>query len=276
MPIDMKLVDPAMQGPLEPRHHNRPPVPELIKDLASDLPEWLASEHDQLTARRDELLAAAERAPAEVTDDDTLRKMSDFVKQLTACTKASEAARVAAKEPTLSAGRVIDGFFKAISDPIDKTKQTVERRMTAYQRQVAEAERRRREEEAAYARMEAERQSREAAEKAAAMRSERDLQEAASAEEMARQAAADAEQARKAAMARAADLTRTRSDYGVTASLRAEWVGRVVDRQAIDLETLRPHIALDALEKAVRSFVRAGGRQLAGAEIHEETHTVVR
>lgn len=276
MPIDMKLVDPAMQGPLETRHHNRPPVPDLIKDLASDLPEWLASEHDQLTARRDELLAAADRAPAEVADDDTLRKMSDFVKQLTACTKASEAARVAAKEPTLSAGRVIDGFFKAISDPLDRTKQTVERRMTAYQRQVAEAERRRREEEAAYARIEAERQAKEAAEKAAAMRNERELQEAASAEEMARQAAADAEQARKAAMARAADLSRTRSDYGAVASLRTYWDFRNLDKAMIDLNELRPFLATDAIEKALRGFIRAGGRKIHGAEIFENTETVVR
>ena len=276
MTIDMKLVDPAMQGPLEPRHHNRPPVPELIKDLASDLPEWLTSEHDQLTTRRDELLAAAGRAPAEVADDDTLRKLSDFVKQLTACTKASEAARVAAKEPTLGAGRVIDGFFRAISDPLDKAKQTVERRMTAYQRQVAEAERRRREEEAASARMEAERQACEAAEKASAMRNERDLQEAASAEAMARQAAADAEQARKAATVRAADLSRTRSDYGSVASLRTYWDFRNLDKAEISLEALRPYLATSDIEKALRGFIRAGGRKIHGAEIFENTETVVR
>ena len=249
--------------------HNLPDRAQMIRD---DLVE-IAS---PLERRRDELLAAVDRVPAEVDSDDLAGKIADFIKQITAAMKSAEAARVAAKEPHLEAGRIVDGMFKKITDPLDGAKRRIEQRLTLWQRKKAEEERRRREQAERAAREEAERAAKEAAERAAAMRVEADLDAALNAEALAAQAAADAERAKKAAEAKAADMSRQCGDYGATASLRTEWVSRVVDRQMIDLETLRPHIALDALEKAVRSFVRAGGRQLVGAEIHEETHTVVR
>ena len=49
-----------------------------------------------------------------------------------------------------------------------------------------------------------------------------------------------------------------------------------LDRDALDLSTLRPFLPLDALEKAVRGFIRAGGRELKGVRIFENTATSVR
>jgi tRNA nucleotidyltransferase (CCA-adding enzyme) len=62
--------------------------------------EQLEYENEELIRRRDELLAAAERIPP-IADDDVARRVSDFIKQVMAAVKASEAARVKAKEPYL-------------------------------------------------------------------------------------------------------------------------------------------------------------------------------
>lgn len=274
MPLDMTKADPANQAPLG---HNRPPVRTMLADLAADLPAWLDQENGALIARRDELLAAAERVPAAIESEEMAGRIADFIKQLSAAHKAAEAARVAAKEPTLQAGRLVDGFFKKITDPLYAAKQRVEARLTLWQRQKAEEERRRREAEERAAREEAERQARLAAEKAkAAIRGEGDLDEAATARARAAQAEADVETARREAEAKPAELSRTRGDYGATASLRTYWDFKDLDRDALDLEALRPHLALDALEKAVRAFIRAGGRSLRGVTIFENSSTVVR
>jgi len=48
-----------------------------------------------------------------------------------------------------------------------------------------------------------------------------------------------------------------------------EWTFKDLDRDKLDLEKLRQHIPADALDKAVRSFVKAGGRELAGCTIFD-------
>lgn len=250
--------------------HNLPPTD------ADPLRDRLSEEHAALMKRRDELLEATDRAPAVIEDEDTAGKMTDFIKQVQAAIKAAEGARVAEKEPFLAAGRTVDGWFKKMTDPLADAKKKLERVLTEYQRKKAERERREREEAARREREEAERAAREAAERAAALQSEADLAGAIVAEEAAAQAAADAARAAQAAAAKPADLSRSRGDYGGVASLRTFWDFEGLDRDALDLEALRPHIPADALEKAVRSFVKAGGRQLRGVRIFENTQTVVR
>jgi hypothetical protein len=246
-----------------------PPEIEILRERLSD-------SNVTLLARRDELLASLPRVPAIIEDEQTCGKVADLIKLFTACAKSAEGARIAAKEPFLESGRAVDGFFKQIIDPLTKAKITIETKLTAYQRiQVAE-ERRRREAEEQRQREEASRLAREAAEQAALMRSQTDLDAAVSADELARQAAADAERAAKAAAVKPAELSRARGDFGAVASLRTWWDMRDLDRDVVDLEALRPHIALDAIEKAVRSFIRAGGRKLRGAAIFENTTSQVR
>lgn len=240
------------------------------------LRERLVDMNAALLARRDDLLAAIPRVPETIGDEETCGKVADMVKLFTACTKTAEAARVAAKEPFLESGRAVDGFFKQITDPLDRAKKTIEARITGYQRIKAAEERRRREAEEQRQREEAARLTREAAERAAQMRSQAELEAAVSAEELARQAAADAERAAHAAAAKPAELSRSRGDFGAVASLRTFWDLRELDRAKLDLESLRAHLPMDALEKAVRAFVRAGGRVLRGVEIFENTTTQVR
>lgn len=249
---------------------NNPP------DDLTILRERLEDEAASLIERRDELLGSVERCPSDIQDEETAGKVSDLVKLISALHKNSEATRGARKEPFLASGRLVDSFYKKITDPLTAGKQKIEGYLTAYQRRKAEAERKRREEEARRQAEEAERAAQEAVRRAEALAHVEDLDVAIEAEEAAKQAQADAEAARKAAEAKPAELSRTRGDFGSVASLRTYWDFADLDRKALDLEMLRPHLPQDALEKAIRSFIKAGGRQLGGVKIFENTHAVVR
>ena len=72
--------------------HNAPPTD------AEALRASLAEDHADILRRRDELAAAAARAPTSVTDEETAGKVADFAKQLAACTKDAEGRRIKAKE----------------------------------------------------------------------------------------------------------------------------------------------------------------------------------
>lgn len=270
MPSDAfsEITDPAALGAiLNPgRDHNNPP----------SLVELLEEETLDLRTRRDELLGSVSRVPASIEDEDTNKRAADLVRMVTACRKKAETNRVDRKEPFLAAERSVDAAYKKITDPLDLAKKQVEQRMTAFQRAKADAERRAREAEARRQWEEAERQRQEAAAAAAAMRTEEDLEAAAAAEDRAKQQAADAERARREAAAKPAELSRSRGDFGAVASLHTFWNFADLDRDTVDLEALRQHLPIDAIEKAVRSFIKAGERKLRGCTIFEDHQTRVR
>lgn len=252
--------------------HNNPP-PDLL--VGETLREKLQDDHGDLLRRRDDLLEAATRVPP-IVDDDIAGKVSDFIKQLTALAKTAEAKRTDAKEPYLEGGRNIDGFFKSITDPVGKAKQFVERRLTEYLREKEAQARREREEQQRLAREAAERARAEAEAKAKALADEQSLSAAIEAEKAAETASADLVKAEQAADVKAAELSRTRGEYGSVASLRTQWVFDEINRETIDLEALRHHLPTAALETAVRSFIKAGGRELRGTTIYETTIANVR
>ena len=257
---------------LAERLHNNPPADLLVGDALRDK---LRDENYELIQRRDQLLDAAARIPS-IDSDDVAGKVSDYVKQLTALVKASETQRTGAKEPYLEGGRNVDGFFKAITDPVEKVKTDVQRKLTIYLREKEEAERRERIRLERLAREAAELAAKEAAEAAAAAADAKTLDVAIEAEKQAEVAAADLAKAEQAADVKPAELTRTRGEYGSMSSLRTEWVFDDLDRQQLDLEALRPYLPTDGLEKAVRAFIKAGGRELKGVKIYESTKAVVR
>lgn len=71
-------------------------------------------------------------------------------------------------------------------------------------------------------------------------------------------------------------LARARSLHGATASQKLVWVGEIKNISAIDLNHLRSHFTLDAIQKAINAFVRDGGRQLDGVVIQQKTQLAVR
>lgn len=253
--------------------HNKPPADLLLGDA---LRERLADENTDLWLRADDLLRAARRVPENIEDEETAQKAGDFIKQLLAVSKAAEAARVQNKESYLEGGRQVDGWFKRIADPIAKAKQVVSDNLSTFLRRKAEAERQERERLEAEARERYRLQFAEAQRAAENAKTESDLQKAVQQEEQARQAEADAAKAANRAAETNAKLSQTRGELGSLASLRTRWIFSELDRKELDLEALRNHIPVDALEKAVNSFIRAGGRELAGVRIHETTDAVVR
>lgn len=72
-----------------------------------------------------------------------------------------------------------------------------------------------------------------------------------------------------------AAFSRTRGD-GSVASVSERWVGRVANRDELDLEALREHIPFDALDSAVQSAVNAGAREIKGAVVYIEDKVNVR
>lgn len=249
--------------------HNSQTDLEILRDK-------LDMDFDPLKQRRDELLAAVDRIPNEIADDETAGRVADQIKQINAATKSAKSGHSERKDPFLQSGRLVDSFFKGITDPLAKAKSDAQSKLTAFDRKKAAEERRRREEADRKAREQAERAAREAAEAAEKLESDTDLEAAITAEEIAAQARADAAAAEKAAQARAANLHTTRGDYGASSSLRTTWKHKNLNRNTIDLEALRPHLSDDALEKAVRSFIKTGARELKGVEIYAHEESVVR
>jgi hypothetical protein len=236
----------------------------------------LAEETQALAERRDQLVAMADRAPAVIADEEWEKRIADSIRLISACRKTAETTRVARKEPYLASERLVDAFFKKITDPLDKARRILEERLTIFQRKKAEDERRRREAEMRARAEEAERQRREAEAAAAAITTEGDLNAAITADELAKQAEADAIRAQKEALAKPADLSRQRGDYGAVASLRTYWDFAELDRDKIDLEALRSFLAVDDIEKAIRLAIRTGVRELRGVKIFENSRSAVR
>jgi len=260
-----------MDGKIAQTGHNGPPADEDI------LRQSLLETNGDLVSRVDALMDSMTRTP-EVVDASNAGAVGDFIKQLTGANKESDSRRKATKEPYLAGGRTVDGFFKSLDSKLLDAKKKMENRLDVHLRAVAEAERKQREEEARLQREEAARLQREADEKAASLATETDLDTAVAAEETATQANADAVQAEKSASANAADMSRTRGDYGSVSSLRTfrTFDEKSVKRESLDLETLRDHLPAAALEQAIRSFIKAGGHTLKGVHIFEDTKTVVR
>ena len=156
--------------------NNNPPDPLVI------IGDQLRETHGDLIDRGAQLVGMKDRLPASCDDEETAAKLADAIKSCTAFTKNSDAARVSAKEPHLAAGRLVDGFFKKLSDPVDAVKQAMGSLLTAYQRKVADEERRRREEEARQAAARAAEEARIAREEQARLAAARRAEEAAAAE----------------------------------------------------------------------------------------------
>lgn len=246
-------------------HNNPPSDQEIVR-------ESLETRTEDLRARHDELLAAVDRMPSSCDDDETAGKFGDMIKLITACAKSLEAKRVDEKEPYLTLSRVVDGFFKRYTDNLASAKIKVSRPLEVFLKRKEDERRRAAAEEAARQRAEAERVAAEAAALAAAKMNDlanQTMNEAIRIDEQ-------AIKSEKLAEAKPSELARTRGDYGSLATLRTVWVGEIIDRDSLDRDSLWPYIPAEALQKAVNAFVRAGGRELRGAKIFEQSSAQVR
>ena len=209
--------------------------------LAQQISENLREKHPDVVKRSGDLAGMIDRAPTAVDNEDDANKVSEAVRQCSAFLKMAGELRVSEKEPYLEGGRAVDGFFRNLTDTVEKTKNALLRVRTDYDVAVERAARQRREEEARKAREEAERIAAEAKTRA-------DLERVAVAESR-------AEEAHQATKVTAAELTRTRTDTGVTTSLRSEWDFEILEARKVPRKFCVPDPKL--IKAAVKSAVTA-------------------
>lgn len=249
--------------------HNNPPTDaEILKST-------LAESNADLINRAAELIAAADRAPAKIEDEETEQKITAFLGSIAKCEKAFEGKRVAEKEPYLTLGRVVDAFFKGHQDTLDKARRKVKPALDARLLWKRE-EQRRIDREAA-----AERQ-RLADEQAAAAAEAEKAKMPIKAEEMMTTAMnTEAHATRMAEKAEGKISVVSRSSDGASANLRSVWKIEATDRNKLNLELLRHHFTDDAIQMALNSYLRTmtkpvEGQPVDGARIWEHTESVVR
>lgn len=233
--------------------HNSGMTPEQVKDQ-------LGYDFASLVQRTADLEAAAKRVPDKVTDDVMSGMVADQVQQIRDHIKALTEAHEERKAPFLKCGKVVDGFFNPTIKALTAIKDGVLDKNTVYLRAKERAEREKAEAEAKAAREAAERIANEAT-------TDREIDLAIEQEEI-------AEAAQAKAQAPATELTRLHGSMGTATSLRSfGWKHRNVDRNNLDLESLRPHLPAEAIDQALRAYIRANGdnpKTLTGVEFFED------
>lgn len=239
--------------PPPPAGHNQPTAEELQQ-------QDLARANKDMIDRTTVLLDSFNKVPAECKDENTAIKMTDLVTLINAAITELEARRTSAKAPFLLGGRIVDGFFNArMITGLVQAKETIVSRRRPYLQEKEKLAREAAEKAERDARAEADRLANEAVKK----NSDAAMHEAVTAENVA------VEHGKRAA-APAAQLSRVRGDFGGTAGLRNHLLCRIDDREKLDLQKLRPYLALDCLQKALNAAGRAGLRDVAGATIKDE------
>lgn len=236
-------------------HNNAPPV---------------AGDYSDLQARISTLVESFSSAPQTIESDDVAEKVTDLTKMLKEATKKVELARKTEKDPFLESGRQVDAYFANMADPAERAAKDLEKRLGSYRTYKAELERKRLLEEAAKARAEAERVAAEAAQLEAA-----GMQEVANNTMAEAQKTEDTANRLEAASNDEKQLGKVRGEYGKTVATK-RWAFEIDNFAALDLNALRSYIDSVAVEKAIRAYVAAGGRQLAGVSIFQQETVSVR
>lgn len=236
--------------------------------IGHELGDRLKQAHKKAMKRAGDLLAA--ETIDKVENPTQLKKATERVRQIQASLTELDGQRKAEKEPYRLGGAQVDGFFNEKAEELALTKLAIERLMNDYNSRVAAAARkaaadelRKKQAAEALARQVAADKLRKAEEAKAKARGKKTIEKAAGKVIEAEDAIAAHEQsqvevtqAQRRLAAPAADLTRSRSANAV--SSQQEFIDfRDVDRKKIDLEKLREHLSIGAIESAVRLYVAA-------------------
>jgi hypothetical protein len=223
-----------------------------------------------------------------INDQPTKDVVTAHIKKMRETYKRILGVHEAEKAPHLERGRANDGFFFALMDKLgrrdkkakpgeaDRLNQLLtdydvrvlaeeeeKRRKAAAEAAAAaaaaEADRLRKEQEAEDARLAAERARKPDTTAAKAAVAEAKEAEASAARVEETVAAARAEEAYINSLATPADIMRQRSTVGVTSGMASEKFREITDRNTLDLEKLRPYLAVAALETALNKYAESVG-----------------
>lgn len=239
-----------------PLGHNKPPV--------QTLPERLKEDHAELVGLVDAIAARANDLPKEIGDDEQLKLVAEVGAVAAAEWANTDNARKREKDPFLNASREVDAFFKPFLERLERIKKLLAQRAAKYQDDKEAAARRLQEEAARAARAELEERRKAAEEAARAGRTDDamdELREAEAAETALREAEA------------APEVETVRTDSGVTVAGRKEWAFEIADYDAIPLSKLKPYLDREAVEKAIRSYLKfaKGDAKLEGVRFFQKS-----
>jgi len=278
--------------------HNKPPVltpDELVRDYA------------HIDTSLAEIKVQVDGVPTVIEDEEDLELARSAVRSCMKASKSLEATRKDAKEPYLSAERVVDSHFNKHKETVSGWQSSIEGRAHIFLKKKEAEERARREEEARIAAEEARKaqelarkaeEERIAAEQARLAHEQMNItkgddeadadahdgehynalesearQEETVARERALAATAEALSKAKEADAKPADLARTRTGDGLS-TLEEVWKYEVIDlKQALKDDALLSFISTNEIDKAVARYVKVhkGDRPLAGVRIYSDT-----
>lgn len=276
--------------PPPPIGHNMPP-PGLA--IGPALIDRVKLSHAKLFERGKELIEAEARMPKGpdgkiiCPDDVWEKKLTEYVSQLQTAKVSLDTARQAEIEPYRSNMSAVHGLFRdmmdRLVDPDNKTfnslKVRAEAALTKYKSAKLAAERARiakEQEDARKAQAEADKRAADKLAEAQRLEAEAARKRNPEKKAEAQQAAAAAQQEAEAAAATAqtvaaqteaverentmpgAAQTRARSANALS-GLQEFLDFRNVDRAKIDFEPLRQHLPADAIDQAMRSYMRANG-----------------
>jgi hypothetical protein len=225
--------------------HNRPSLDEEARSTFNDT----LDQRNGFRQRIVDLTASADRATA--TDDDSLGRCGELVKQIRAATKVIEDTHKTTKQPYLDAGRVVDEMKNGLVGPLNAAKTKVEAKQNQYlneQRQIQAAEARR-------------------------IREVEEAQQQALADAaVANPEAVPAPVAVKPAPPPPAPVTGVvaRGDYGAAVSAGTEWKSEVTDFEIAFIEVADNVKVREAISTAIQAMVRAGKHKIDGVRIWEQ------
>jgi len=261
----------------------------VLKKQTAYLNEKARKERDEREAEERRLAEQARRADEERRKAEQARREAEERARRAEeeARQAKERAEREAREREERHKRELEEAEARAKAEESKRRQSDESRVRAQQ----EADRLRREaaERAERERAEAEaraiREAEEAERKASEAREE--ARRRAEQEEADRRRAEEAEAARikaeKDALAKPADMARTRSEIGSMSTLRRTWEYAIVDRDALNLNELKAYFSADAIDKAIKAAIRngirpdaEGNQPLAGIRIYSSNEATVR
>lgn len=226
---------------------NNPPPEFSLSLLIDGLPDQLAAEFGEAIAAKIEPIAERANAmPVEFTSDEDLAKATDIANDAADAWDALDDQRKIKKDPFNRGSEIVDDFHREPLARLKRIKDAMVDRATKLTREkkrkadaAAQAERDR------LARIAEE--NRIAAEAAAAFGDDDEAQK--------RTQIAETVEARGEDVA--PEVTEpVRGSSGGMAGTKKEWTFAIEDHQALDLNALRDFIAPDAIEKALKAYVK--------------------
>lgn len=235
---------------------NKPPLDEEARQAFR---ERMLEKKPDYQQRLDDLEGAADRCA--VVDQETAGKAGDLVKQIRAMIGLVSDTHTVVKAPYLAASRAVDECKKGLEARLDKAKRTVEGKQTQFLREEEArqtAERRR-----LQAIAEQEAREREEAERRA------EAERAAAAAEGAPMPEPEPEPLPVMPAARVEPAEPIKSDFGTTVSGQKVWEAEILDWDVAYIAVSKNEKVREAIEKAIKSMVRGGVREIEGVRIFQ-------